>query len=214
MDRCLTHIGREGFLDEVRGLPAKHHQAFILAASHYGRALREIGVDEEMVFVRLVSAVESVAGDEQIDADPLSGRNLESLFRVEDLTLEAIEELKKTFEVRKTKARFLAFLDRNSADFFPEQPTGPPRTQVTHANLRAVASAVYNARSNYLHKGDPMYLSRWVASFPEWHMDSSVGMQLGDRYFREQDKLPRADFFHRLVRHCVLRRLRELATAG
>ena len=43
------------FLDTVRRLNNLLHQDFILACHHYARATREVGIDPEMVFIRLVS---------------------------------------------------------------------------------------------------------------------------------------------------------------
>jgi len=53
--------GLADFLDTVKSLDTKYHQQFILACSHFARSLKEIGVDSEMVFIRLVSAVESIS---------------------------------------------------------------------------------------------------------------------------------------------------------
>jgi hypothetical protein len=59
-----------------------------------------------------------------------------------------------------------------------------------------------------------MYLSPLYQQFPHWHMDASVGQTLQNRSFTQEQKLPCADFFHRLVRHCVLARVEELAAAS
>lgn len=75
-----------------------------------------------------------------------------------------------------------------------------------------MARAIYRARSGYLHSGDPMYLSPVSQVFPGWHMGASVGQTLQDRSFSKEQKLPCADFFHRLVRHCILARIEEMAS--
>jgi hypothetical protein len=198
------------FLDELRLLPAEQHMTAVLAADHYARALRQVGLDEEMVFVRLVSAVEIASVKQAIRKDPLAENDPEHFLQVERLTPEQLEDLKVLFRTRKTRQRFLSFLEEHSEGFFAGEPIEPAHTQVTPANLRAVGDAVYRARSGYLHAGLPMYLSRPIPQFTQWHMDPSVGMYLQDRYFSSEQKLPRADFFHRLVRHCVLRYLRGL----
>jgi hypothetical protein len=195
----------EPFLDELRRLPpARHHQVAV-AASHYARALREVGVDEEMVFVRLVSAIEKLSTDQHIPSDPLSDVDLERFVRPEALQPSQLEELRQLLRTRRAKARFVAFIDHHAASFLDGLPTEPQHTQVTVDRLPAIAAAIYDARSGYLHAGDPMYLSRYIADFPDWHMDPSVGMTIQDRSFTEHQKLPRSDFFHRLVRHCLLK---------
>lgn len=52
--------GLSDFLASVERLPQEYHQPLIVSCHHYLRALREIGLDEEMVFIRLVSAVEAL----------------------------------------------------------------------------------------------------------------------------------------------------------
>ena len=198
------------FLDQVRHVPSEYHLAVALSSNHFARALREIGVDEEMVFVRLVSAIETAALDQPVIADELSKKTPGELFRTEDLTALQIQELKKLLRTRKAKARFIAFLEQFSSGFFEGMPEKPPHTQVTPTTLASVAGAIYDARSDYLHNGYPMYLSQFAPAFPEWHMDPSVGMVWQNRSYAADQKLPRADFFHRLVRHCLLSYFKSL----
>ncbi len=201
------------FLDQIRSLPSKDHLDIAIAANHYARALREIGIDEEMVFIRLVSAIERVASEQPIPDDPLNSRRIEEFVRVDTLTGAQVDELRAMLQTRRTKSRFIAFLVEHSTGFFDSEPREPTHTQVTPENLVAVAAAVYKARSAYLHNGDPMYFSR-MTQFPDWHMDPSFGMIEQDRSYTVEQKLPRADFFHRLVRHCLLMRIRKLTKAG
>lgn len=201
------------FLDLIRRIPPKHHLRVATSAYHYARALREVGVDEEMVFVRLVSAIETAARRHPIGDDALFGRKLAELVRPDAVSPEQMDELERTFHVRKAKARFVSFLNHYSDGFFESEATEPPHTQVTPQNLPAVAGAIYDARSGYLHSGSTMYLSQWTGGHPEWHMDPSVGMLWQNRRFKAEQKLPRAQFFHRLVRFCLLKYFANLASA-
>jgi hypothetical protein len=202
--RNATHLSP--LLDRVRSIPNEHHLVIAVAAGHYARAVRLVGVDEEMVFVRLVSAVEKIMGSHAEDA--LSQKVLAQQCFTEDEK----RELKTTFQARRSTARFVAFLLKYSAGFFDGEAKEPVHTQVTPENLEMVARAIYRARSAYLHSGDPMYLSPVSHVFPGWHMGASVGQTLQDRSFSQEQKLPCADFFHRLVRHCILARIDEMAT--
>jgi hypothetical protein len=131
---------------------------------------------------------------------------------IEGFSNEERDELALILETRKAGARFIAFLEKYSAGFFDGEPLEPAHTQVTPQNLPAVAKAIYTARSDYLHNGDPMYLSKLMPGSHPWHMDPSVGKWEQNRSFSAKQKLPRADFFHRLVRHCLLARIAELAS--
>jgi len=210
LDRVLFTAGHANttqlapLLDRVRSIRSEHHLAVAVAADHYARAVRLVGVDEEMVFVRLVSAVEKIMGNHAEDA--LSQKVLAH----DGFTDEERKALKTTFQARRSGARFIEFLLKYSAGFFAGEATEPAHTQVTPENLKTVARAIYNARSGYLHSGDPMYLSPVNQVLPGWHMGATVGQTWQDRSFSRAQKLPCADFFHRLVRHCILARIDEM----
>ncbi len=196
--------GLPTFLDGIRSIPAKYHLRIAVAANHYLGALREVGVNKEMVFVRLVSAIETVAREQPISDDPLAGKDIEQLIRTDDLRQEEVNELKLLLRNRRAKARFRAFLLQFSKGFFDSEPKEPSHTQITPETLSDVASAIYDARSGYLHNGDLMYLSLRSRTNPEWHMDPSGEMTWQSRQFEAKKKLPVPEFFHRLVRHCLL----------
>lgn len=145
-----------GFLQQIRLIPPKYHFTVALAASHYARALREVGVDEEMVFVRLVAAIETAARKQSISNDLLQNKKPEDLFRIDKLTQPEVQELQNLLETRKAKARFTSFLEKFSSGFFEGMPDKPAHTQITPATLSSVANAIYDARSGYLHNGYQM----------------------------------------------------------
>ncbi len=182
-DRNFT-LSLPPFLDDLSALPERYHQRVVTAANHYARGLRNIGLDAEMVFVRLVSAIETVAQDQPIPGDLFDGLTAEQLFKMEQLREDQRGELRGLLHTRKAKVRFVGFLEQYSKGFFDPEPREPAHTQVTPETLADVAAAIYDARSGYLHNGDPMYLSPGVPMFPDWHMDASVGMTWGDRSFR------------------------------
>jgi len=201
-------------LDELLQIPARYHQRIITAADHYGRALRYIGIEDEMVYVRLVSAIETVAYDHRISGDLFDGIRAEQVLKLDMLSEAQQEELVRTFETRKAKARFVGFLVRHSGGFFDGEAREPVHTQVTPETLPAIATAIYNARSGYLHSGEPMYISRGIPMFAGWHMDASVGVRSGDRKYVAKQKLPYLVFAHRLVRHCLLAYIRNLVPSA
>jgi len=78
----------KGFLDTVRTLDPRLHQEFILACHHYARAVREVGVDSEMVFIRLVSAIEALCRHVTLDRkdDALEEQKIATLIASSDLS--------------------------------------------------------------------------------------------------------------------------------
>lgn len=197
--------GLRDFLAKIRRLNPKYHQRVILAFHHYGLALREIGIDEEMVFVRLVSAIEVLAKDMSLAAeDVLHGKAFDQIVRTDALSSDELEALRKTFETRRSTAKFIKFLDMHCGGFFKGGRRKAKTAWIPRSKLREVAHAVYDARSTYLHDGEPMYLSQRLGPWRRWDTDPSLGMSIGDRLFSKKQKLPFAHFFHRLVRHCML----------
>ncbi len=79
--------GLTEFLDVLNRIDAKYHQDLILGFYNYARALREFGIDEEMVFVRLVSSVEAFSEWLKLEKndDPFSGFRFDDIIRSEKL---------------------------------------------------------------------------------------------------------------------------------
>jgi hypothetical protein len=224
LDRIIFAIGDRNlandlpeFLDSIRALPEENHLEVVATAAHYANALQEVGRDEEMVYVRLVSAVEVLARDQPTPADALEGKRAVDVLKPEVLPPQVQEEFEKLLQTRRTKMRFVAFLQEYSREFFAGELTEPKHTQVTPGTLAEVARTVYDARSGYLHNGDPMHLPLRMGNIHHGHLDPSFGGIEQDRRFTEKQKLPYTDFFHRLVRHCIMARIARLTasrTAG
>jgi hypothetical protein len=96
------------FMDTVKTLDHRLHQDFILACHHYARAVREVGVDPEMVFIRLVSAIEVLCRHMALDRkdDALDEQKIARLIESSDLSTEQKKELKSAFDVRKSGKKF------------------------------------------------------------------------------------------------------------
>lgn len=199
--------GLDTFLDQVRRLPPQYHQRFILSCHHFGRALREVGVDTEMVFIRLVSAIEALCRDTPLPRrdDPFYGVPFDEFVRTERLTAGQVDELRKVFETRKAWLRFRTFVLDHCGGFFRGGNFGAKRSRITKADLPDVLKAVYDARSDYLHSGEAMYLSTvFRPHSAKWHLDPTIGMHVDRRWYDPKRKLPYTHFFHSLVRHCLL----------
>ncbi|HPO07780.1 MAG TPA: hypothetical protein PLZ55_03865 [bacterium] len=198
--------GLPDFLDQVFEMKMKYHQRFILACHHYSRALKEIGIDEEMEFIRLVSAIEALCGDVilQESDDPFQGKRFEDIVRCEILSDSERGELKKIFDVRKAKKRFKYFIHMYSKGFFKGGRSKAPYARIRKADLPRKLDAIYNARSGYLHSGEPMHLSRATCGKLRWDTEPVGATIIDNRRIREGTRLPCASFFQRLVRYCLL----------
>jgi len=70
-------------------------------------------------------------------------------------------------DVRKSRKKFIRFIERHCEGFFDEALPAPNHTKIAKADLPKVLNAIYTARSKYLHAGEPMF-SVWsyVAIIP------------------------------------------------
>jgi hypothetical protein len=112
--------GFKKFLDTLRTLDHKLHQDFIIKCHHYARAVKEVGVDAEMVFIRLVSAIETLSTNRPLDHkdDKLEKQGVTDLIEQSTLPKELKNELKTVFDVRKSGKRFVRFIEKHSNGFF------------------------------------------------------------------------------------------------
>lgn len=202
--------GFEEFLDEVKRLDQQLHQDFILACHHYARAVKEVGVDAEMVFIRLVSAIETLSKDMPLDHkdDKLEKQGVTALIEQSPLPKELQSELKTVFDVRKSRKKFVRFIERHSSGFFKGGNIKAKHLKIKRANLGKVLNVIYTARSKYLHAGEPMFLSQPIKGGEKWDTDPTSGMIVDNRSFTPSQKLPYACFFEGLVRQCLVNYLK------
>jgi hypothetical protein len=194
------------FLDQVKRLDHGLHQKFILACHHYARAVKEVGVDGEMVFIRLVSAIETLSKDMPLDHkdDKLENQGVTDLIEQSTLPKELKNELKTVFDVRKSRKKFIRFIEHHSRGFFKGGNFKAKHLKIKRANLGKVLNVVYMARSKYLHAGKPMFLSQPIKGGEKWDIDPTSGMIVDNRSLTPSEKLPYAYFYEGLVRHCLL----------
>ena len=199
-------VGLSDFLNLVICIDVKYHQQLILACYHYAKALKEFGIDEEMVFIRLVSAIEALSQWAKLknSDDLFDGRQFSEVVKTDLLFIDEQNELENIFETRKSKIRYKRFIEQYSKGFFKGGNFKAPHTKIKKANLPKTLDAIYDSRSHYLHKGKPMYLSLPMRGGQKWDTDPSLEMIIDNRKFSKKEKLPYGDFFQRLVRHCLM----------
>jgi hypothetical protein len=203
--------GFKEFLDTVKRLDRNLHQDFVLACHHYARATKEVGVDSEMVFIRLVSAIEALSKDVRLNRkdDTLEEQEIKDIVAQSNLSTEHKDELKNIFHVRKSRKRFTRFIEQRSSGFFKGGNFKAKHLKIKRANLSKVLNIIYTARSKYLHAGEPMFLSQSIKGGEKWDTDPTFGMIVDNRSFAARQKLPYTFFFEGLVRQCLLNYLKE-----
>ena len=206
--------GLSDFLDRLNRIDATYHQQIILACFHYGRALREFGIDEEMVFIRLVSAIEAVSSYVNLNKcdDLFNGNDFEEIIKSDLLSSHDKIELRSIFDNRKAKKRFKRFFELYSTGFFKGGNFKAPHTKVKKVDLPRTLDAIYDSRSDYLHNGEAMYLSSFFMQGGEkWDQDIFSETIIDNRRYARTKKLPYGSFFQRLVRYCLMTFIKEIS---
>jgi len=211
--------GLADFLDDVRKLDSKLHGRFMLACWHYARALREIGVDSEMLFIRLVSAIEILSEDLNLpqDQNPLNGVAFDSVVRKGDMSAAQLKQLREILgvtkdgqiQIQKSKKKFVSFVNKYSTGCLTGGNWKAGHLRIKRKDVPKYVGRIYDARSAYLHSGEPMYLSQFMRSPGHWDIDPSLGMIVDNKKFSDKKKLPYTYWFENLVRCCLLNYLKD-----
>lgn len=80
-------------------------------------------------------------------------------------------ELLEIFDVRKSKKKFIRFVEEYSVGFFRGGSHKARHTRIGRPDLERVLKTIYDARSQYLHRGESMYLSTVIKGAGKWDTD-------------------------------------------
>lgn len=211
--------GLTRFLDSIKSLkPAKHKQ-FILACYHYARSLKEVGIDSEMVFIRLVSSIEALSKDFDLRKkdNPLNGENFYTLFKNCKITEPQRKQIKEILRVsknglihiEKSKLKFIKFIEEHSKGSLKGGNFKVKRLKIKKGNLPEVLKKIYDVRSAYLHNGEPMFLSQFMHKANKWDTDPCCGMIIDNVEIPVSKKLPYTYWFENVVRCSLLNYLND-----
>lgn len=209
-DRNFVNLGE--FLDKVRSLPQNLHHGFANAVRLYALAVREIGSNDELAYIHLVSAIEILSKDYALptDHDPL----LPTIDQIRELLsgagTEAKNELGNLFGQRKSTMKFISFIQKYSGDTISERPAADAlENKIYKDNLPNALKRIYRARSKFLHEGSSMYMSMPGMTVGNCDYDSSLGGTFDNRELDPEEKLPNTSFFEGLVRTGLMNYLEE-----
>ena len=202
--RNWADTGLKSFLDTVKTLDPKYHQKLIQSFHWYAQAIKEIGVDHQLFFIKMVSAVESLLNFIGFTHDNLE-KKLNLLINDGKFAKKESEEIKNWLKNRGIKRKFTAFLKKYSEGFFKKGRRKAKHCHIRETELADYAKRIYNARSAYLHEGRPMYRSfdTNMEDAKYWDLDLSQGMMVDRKRFAANEKLPRVRWFERLVNQCL-----------
>lgn len=205
--KTLRSLGK--MLDMVKQLPISVQRRYYLAASHYADAIRLIGYDDDIAYIRLVSAIEVLAYLETLKEDDLPNKLRSAIDANAKLFSDPQKsELNLYLKQRKIRFKFLQFIQKYSAGYFAGRPTTPENCWVTEETLNQFIDSIYKARSKFLHEGEPLWISHEMRVDDRedrgWDLDGSLGMVRDQHEWPQSEKVPTVLFFEELVRHCLL----------
>lgn len=209
-ERNFAEAGLTELLNSVRNSDEKKHQGIALASYSYLRGLREIMLDEEMSFIRMVAAIETLSKNHKLKdpKNPLAHLDepiKEMLNKAKPKSVK--DELKLIFaEIAKHQElaqKFVEFITQNSKEFVKKEKD-LNSYKITSENLEKWLRNIYKGRSSYLHEAEPMHLSRIVRGFEDTDVDLSHYTTIDNRQYTSSNKLPRIRWFGNIVRACLL----------
>lgn len=203
--------GLKSFLDTIKSIDQKYHQSLIHSFFWYAEAIKEIGINDEIFFIKMTSCVEPLLKFTNTDKDLLE-RKMNKLVTQKTFEGADVQEINNWLENRKIGKRFSNFISKNSKGFFKGGKRKAKYCYIHKNNLSEFTKSIYNARSKYLHEGRPMYLSMEMKSDlgKYWDLDASMGMMADRKEFKANEKLPRCRWFERIANHCLKNFVQEI----
>jgi hypothetical protein len=204
-DRNLGRL--ETWLENVSRLPEHLHQRFILAVRLYNEAVRIIEESPDLSYLSLVSAIETLAFDYEIERPSLSEyrKDLASLLEgVGDDKLRG--QLAEAFmkDQHFIKRRFKKFVLDYTPRLFWESQSRPALGRVAEEDLGRLLGLIYDQRSGTLHEGRSFPPNVFHPPIRGAEIDWSESTTYGGRVWQRKEYIPNPHFFEGLVRSVLL----------
>lgn len=203
--------GLKKFLEDIKKIDGEYHQELIHSFYWYLEAIKEIGIDNELFYLKMVSCVESLISDVVIENDKLKNK-LTKILNADQFTSDEKQEVQNWINNRKIKKKFIKFIKTHSEKgFFKKGNRKAKHCYVKKNELDNYLNRIYNARSAYIHTGKPMYISFDMNSGDDvsdgkchlWDLDPSLGMSADRRKILGKEKLPKTRWFERIVNYSL-----------
>ena len=195
------------WLKLIEGLDSKYHQRFILAVRLYHQALLMIEEQPDMAYLNLVSAIETLCHDYDIEEIPIADvdQQLAKLVdSIKDKDLRNKIEKKILERERFIKRRFVAFILAHTAENFWAGQERLSYGQIRRNDLPDYLERIYDQRSRTLHEGAPFPPLIFLPPIRGTEIvDFSGDLVVGERRWKPKDFIPYPHFFERLVNYVL-----------
>lgn len=194
-------------------------EPFMLAARFYHLAFSLIDRDDTLAYISLVSAIEALLHDYDIDNIELEDWNENAADLIKKaVSTDKFAEIKQAILIKPTriKQRFIGFIKEHLTDKFWLDPTRPNKIKSARfkdiSDVEKYLGRIYDVRSSALHEGRP---------FPPSVRDDlaecpfSLGVKVGWRKeWKEKELIPSVRTFERIVHHVLIEYLRRESEKG
>lgn len=192
-------------LERIRKLPAKYHEAFILACRMYQEAISIIDEKPDFAYLLLVSAIEVFVAKfgPRTTEDELSPEVRAALDACPEVPRRVLAKRLLELDNRITR-NFVSFVVDHVAEDFWARHDVPSAGHVTKAELPKLLKRIYNQRSKTLHEARPFPPYVLFADSEDTEIDRRAEVVVGAHRWTEADSIPDVRFFERVVQHVLL----------
>lgn len=198
--------GLGAFIDKISIIDQSYHQALIRAFFWYLEAVKEIGVDSQLFFIKMVSSIEALLQFLPKSSDEFENKLIKVVKNGDNsFVSEEIQEVHNWLNNRKIGHRFVTFFKTYSTGFVKGGRRKANHCYIIKKDVSEYIRRIYNARSAYLHIGKPMYLSQDMVmdSARKYDLDCSSRMMADRKKFDDKEKLPRMRWFERIANYSI-----------
>lgn len=187
------------FFQKVASLPDKGHFNIIHAFREYHEALKNIGIDHDITYLKLVVAIEGITTIEKKDR-PSFQDDFPECFKLLQECKEKLNKISKLWENRGSISSVTSFFDKYLLSDNPEFTETICMNEKGEKSLlpfRKTVDRIYDARSKYVHEGLQMLISK--NSFTDSYYEPILGGVRDRKKITVDEMLPMISYFDSIV---------------
>lgn len=200
----FNHFGP--FLEKIKNINENKQRSVIYSAYFYNKALKSLDVDSATMLTNLVFSIESLL--ENTKNKELKDKVKKILTK--DFTTEQrdlILNLINNSGINKAFVNFIVKYSDGWTKFKNERFFINTIDSIDEIyKIDKVMERVYNTRSNYLHRGIPPFIERYM-NIPDNqpHFSINISSIHQDITYTEEEKLPFLYILEDIIRYCILK---------
>lgn len=202
-----------------KGNRLRRLEPFMLAARFYHLAFSLIDRDETLAYISLISAIEALLHDYDIEDIELEDWNEPAAkLMKEALSEDRYQRIKELILIKpvRIKKRFISFIIEHLPDKFWSDPARPNKFEWARfkdvSDIEEYLSRIYDARSSTVHEGRP-----FPPSIRDMNTERPLGLGIKvgwQKEWKEKELIPPVRAFERIVHHVLVEYLQRESEKG